>query len=90
MKTKEELNAIKEEVETLNKKLRPLTEEELAQVTGGHVNSPGRTCQLCKAILVYGGYDELCGFHYSYCPNPSCRCNDGPYVDKPSKLYYLD
>ena len=35
MKTKEELNALKEEVETLNKKLHELTEEELAQVFGG-------------------------------------------------------
>ena len=35
MKTKEELNALKEEVETLNKKLHELTDEELAQVTGG-------------------------------------------------------
>ena len=35
MKTKEELNALKKEVETLNKKLAELTEEELAQVTGG-------------------------------------------------------
>ena len=35
MKTKEELNALKEEVETLNKKLAELTEEELTQVTGG-------------------------------------------------------
>ena len=35
MKTKEELNALKEEVENLNKKLHELTEEELAQVTGG-------------------------------------------------------
>ena len=35
MKTKEELNAIKGEVEELNKKLAELTEEELAQVTGG-------------------------------------------------------
>ena len=35
MKTKEELNALKEEVETLNKKLHELTEEELAQVAGG-------------------------------------------------------
>ena len=34
-KTQEELNALKEEVETLNKKLLELTEEELAQVTGG-------------------------------------------------------
>ena len=36
MKTKEELNALKEEIEALNKKLAELTEEELAQVTGGH------------------------------------------------------
>ena len=35
MKTKEELNALKEEVETMNKKLAELTEEELAQVSGG-------------------------------------------------------
>ena len=35
MKTKEELNALKEEVETLSRKLHELTEEELAQVAGG-------------------------------------------------------
>ena len=35
MKTKEELTALKEEVETLNKKLHELTDEELAQVSGG-------------------------------------------------------
>ena len=35
MKTKEERNEIKEEVETVSKKLCALTEEELAQVTGG-------------------------------------------------------
>ena len=34
MKTKEELNKLKEEVETLSKKLAELTEEELGQVTG--------------------------------------------------------
>ena len=45
MKTKEELNALKEEVETLNKKLAELTEEELAQVSGGnekYIIQPGR------------------------------------------------
>ena len=36
MKTKEELNALKEEVETLNRKLHELTDEELAQVSGGY------------------------------------------------------
>ena len=35
MKTKEELNALKEEVETLNKKLHELTDGELEQVAGG-------------------------------------------------------
>ena len=35
MKTKEELNARKEEVETENEKLQKLTPEELEQVTGG-------------------------------------------------------
>ena len=35
MKTKEELNALKEEVETMNKKLTELTEDELNEVTGG-------------------------------------------------------
>ena len=34
-KTKEELNALKEEVESVNEKLQELTEEELEQVTGG-------------------------------------------------------
>ena len=40
MKTKEELNALKEEVEALNRKLAELTEEELAQVTGGDMPPP--------------------------------------------------
>ena len=35
MKTKEELYAIKEEVEAVNKKLAELSEEELTQVAGG-------------------------------------------------------
>ena len=35
MKTKEELNVLKEEVPTLNKKLAEFTEEELDMVTGG-------------------------------------------------------
>lgn len=35
MKTKEELNVLKGEVEALNKKLAELTEEEMKQVSGG-------------------------------------------------------
>ena len=37
MKTKEELNALKEEVEIMSRKLRELTKEELEQVTGGFI-----------------------------------------------------
>ncbi len=36
MKTKEELNALKNEVEDLNAKLAELSEDELRQVVGGH------------------------------------------------------
>lgn len=35
MKTKDELNTLKEQVETLYNKLRELSEDELEQVTGG-------------------------------------------------------
>ena len=35
MKTKEELNKLKEEVEAVNEKLQELTPEEIAQVSGG-------------------------------------------------------
>ena len=49
MKTKEELNSLKEEVETVNKKLHELTEEELAQVSGGsiHLCGVGDDCKNC-------------------------------------------
>ena len=40
MKSKEELNTIKEEVESLNEKLTELTEEELEQVVGGSGKAP--------------------------------------------------
>ena len=36
MKTKEELNILKEEIETVSKKRRELTDEELEQVAGGN------------------------------------------------------
>ena len=36
MKTKQELDALKIEVETINRKLAELSEEELQQITGGY------------------------------------------------------
>ena len=47
MKTKEELNALKNEVETLNKKLTELTEEELKLVLGGF-NPPVPPVIFCR------------------------------------------
>ena len=54
MKTTEELNALKEEVEALNKKLHELTEEELAQVSGGVV-LPGHH-QACHLSVIVPDY----------------------------------
>ena len=39
MKSKNELSALREEVEALSKKLRELTEDELAEVTGGRMKA---------------------------------------------------
>ena len=39
MKTNEELNKLKEEIESVNEKLQELTEEEFAQVSGGSAPS---------------------------------------------------
>ena len=51
MKTKEELNELKEEVETLNKKLADLTEEELEQVAGGKRYGILTKCPYCGGNL---------------------------------------
>ena len=48
MKTKEELNALKKEVEALNKKLAELTEEEIMQVSGG--GDETMTLMVCRAF----------------------------------------
>ena len=55
MKTKEELNALKEEVETLNKKLHELTEEELKQVSGGDGDMPCVT-ELTDELIKSGNF----------------------------------
>ena len=57
MKTREELNALKEEVENLNKKLAELTEDELKQVAGGTPpNLPATTLpEHCYSDMFNGG-----------------------------------
>ena len=59
MKTKEELNALKEEVETLNKKLAELTDEELTQVNGGrYLQDLADTYQNAYTNIEYSGSDS--------------------------------
>ena len=48
MKTKEELNALKNEVEALNKKLGELSEEEIKQVSGGSRTANQSEMWYCK------------------------------------------
>ena len=47
MKSIEELNTLREEVKTLNKKLAELTDEELEQVTGGVIICVNDDCANC-------------------------------------------
>ena len=63
MKTPEELNALKEELETLNKKLSELTEEELEQVSSGVVTP--------SHVLESTGIEpRVCGRHGPHDPHP--------------------
>ena len=61
-KTKEELNALKKEVEAVNEELQELTPEELEQISGGTLNSriycdcEGRSVDVCKTANCYYGY----------------------------------
>ena len=72
MKTKEELNALKEEVETLSKKLAELSEDELAQIAGGDVTTDllNAACPTCYRFTPVDGNRENrqfsnCTFYYS-------------------------
>ena len=51
MKTKEELNALKEEVEALDEKLQELTDEEIAQISGGVVHSCRRAVARVSSLM---------------------------------------
>ena len=71
MKSKEELNTLKEEVETLNQKLAELTEEELAQVSGGdgsEYKPRGRyMANVNDTPTVSPGDCKHCGSYYRTC-----------------------
>lgn len=53
MKTKEELQALKDQVEELNKRFAELTEEELEQVTGGIDYQKDYSPEQWKELLLY-------------------------------------
>lgn len=48
----EELNALKEEIEALNKRLAELTEEELKQVAGGFADAGFKRLFMCQRTRV--------------------------------------
>ena len=54
MKTKEELNALKEEVETVNEKLQKLTPEELEQVNGGK----GNIVDMAVGVIIQAEFEK--------------------------------
>ena len=53
-KSKEELNKIKEEVETVNEKLQELTPEELEQVNGGK----GNIVDMAVGVIIQAGFGK--------------------------------
>ena len=53
-KTKEELVAIKEEVETVNEKLQKLTPEELEQVNGGK----GNIVDMAVGVIIQAEFEK--------------------------------
>ena len=69
-KTKEELDALKEEVETVNEKLAELTPEEIAQVNGGvDTTSSLLWCRTCNAKVHYAAGPTIDGMPYVVCNN---------------------
>ena len=60
MKTKEELNKLKEEVEAVNEKLNELTPEELEKVNGGVVHDIRQDRALGPVARQLGNMDDAC------------------------------
>ena len=77
MKTKEELNALKEEVETLNKKLAELTDEELAQVSGSSIADSLK--KLLDGMKIDSGNDDGVGYQIDEKTREMIRQGNDPY-----------
>ena len=74
MKTKDELNALKEEFETVSRKLEELSEEELNSISGGMpINKetcPGFFICSMKGKCVIPDYAKTINRSKYLCPNP--------------------
>ena len=92
-KTQEELNALKEEIEALNRKLAELTEEELALVVGGKGNDDyvdwsvedqsvpvtiSDPCPRCHLYMLQMELDDQCKPIDYICRNPQCKYRYAP------------
>ena len=91
MKTKEELNALKEEVETLNSKLAELTDDELKEVVGG-AGDPDEynsyytytySCPVCHRTHSMKAAFRLAGY-FPYWNDGCCDFTVGCDLDVPS------
>ena len=79
MKSKEELNALKEEFETVSRKLSALSDEELAQVSGGgddELDENGMPV-VCPYRNINNPLKD-CNWQY-YFRRPGLICNNCPY-----------
>lgn len=79
MKTKEELSALKAEVENLNKKLTELSEEELAQVEGGGYDQYGHYSDYSSKLTgvccpVCDEYSATFYYKNGKCVKITCPC----------------
>ena len=89
MKTKEELEQIKEEYVGLNKKLAELTDEELKQVTGGFIISPSygyNSIMKCenpecgKGMVWKGKFYENVNYKCPYCGEMTFKMKELLYI----------
>ena len=76
MKSQKELEELKQEVETVNRKLHELTDEELAQVSGGVVGAYGGYSSVLGPIICPGCDQYTATYFYrnKKCVKITCPC----------------
>lgn len=89
MKTKEELQALKNEVDTLNKKLAELTEDELKQVSGGFIGHflMGFAEDTVNTKDCYVSAIDTKEIKPALCANNGIRCASYERCCNPGKVY---